>query len=109
MPAPHSWPPPNSVIFVTALCLMALIGEVIATAYPGLGNPTKIAFYSFLPVALWMMTIEQRQCRSTDRTHADHHERAINGSELRATVGHLRVSHFRHLACYQGVGTKGRT
>ena len=28
MPAPHSWPPPNSVIFVTALCLMALIGEV---------------------------------------------------------------------------------
>ena len=61
MPAPHSWPPPNSVIFVTALCLMALIGEVIATAYPGLGNPTKIAFYSFLPVALWMMTIEQRQ------------------------------------------------
>lgn len=61
MPAPLSWPPPNSVIFVTALCLMALIGEVIATAYPGLGNPTKIAFYSFLPVALWMMTIEQRQ------------------------------------------------
>lgn len=61
MPAPLSWPPPNSVLFVTALCLMALIGEVIATAYPGLGNPTKIAFYSFLPVALWMMTIEQRQ------------------------------------------------
>lgn len=61
MPAPLSWPPPNSVLFVTALCLMALIGDVIATAYPGLGNPTKIAFYSFLPVALWMMTIEQRQ------------------------------------------------
>lgn len=60
MPAPLSWPPPNSVLFATSLCLMALIGEVIATAYPGLGNPTKIAFYSFLPVALWMMTIEQR-------------------------------------------------
>ena len=61
MPAPLSWPPPNSVLFAASLCLMALIGEVIATAYPGLGNPTKIAFYSFLPVALWMMTIEQRQ------------------------------------------------
>jgi hypothetical protein len=55
------------------------------------------------------MAIEQRKSCSADRTHSDHHERASNGSELCATVGHLRVSHFRHLACHQGVGTKGRT
>lgn len=61
MPAPLSWPPPNSVLFAASICLMALVGEVIATAYPGLGNPTKTAFYSFLPVALWMMTLESRQ------------------------------------------------
>jgi len=67
MPAPVSWPPPNSVLFAASLCLMALIGEVIATAYPDLGNPTKMAFYSFLPVALWMMTAEQRRDARTIR------------------------------------------
>lgn len=61
MPAPLSWPPPNSVLFVAALCLMVLVGEIIATAWPNLGNPATIGFFSFLPVALWMMMLESRQ------------------------------------------------
>lgn len=68
MTAPLSWPPP-SLLFVTALCLMMLVGEVFATAFPGMGNPAKVAFYSFLPVALWMMTTEPRQ--QNDRTIGD--------------------------------------
>jgi len=49
------------VLFVAALCLMVLVGEIIATAWPNLGNPATIGFFSFLPVALWMMMLESRQ------------------------------------------------
>jgi hypothetical protein len=49
------------VLFVAALCLMVLVGEIIATAWPGLKNPATLGFFSFLPVALWMMMVESRQ------------------------------------------------
>lgn len=61
MPAPRSWLPPTSVRFVTALCLLMLVGEVFAAAFPGVGNPAKFAFYSFLPVALWMLVSERQR------------------------------------------------
>lgn len=61
MPAPRSWLPPISVRFVTALCLMMLVGEVVAAAFPSMGNPAKFAFYSFLPVGLWMLVSERQR------------------------------------------------
>jgi len=65
MPGPPSWIPPKPVRFAAALCVMMLVGEVFAAAFPGVGNPAKFAFYSFLPVALWMLVIErQRDART---------------------------------------------
>ena len=87
MPAPLSWPPPNSVIFVTALCLLMLVGEVFAAAFPGVGNPSKFAFSSFLPVALWMLVSErQRDVRTIGDLETRMHRleegvRAVGGAE----------------------------
>lgn len=67
MPAPLSWLPPNSVRFVTALCLLMLVGEVFAAAFAGVGNPATFAFYSFLPVALWMLVSERQHDAQTIR------------------------------------------
>lgn len=67
MPAPVSWPPPNSVLFAASLCLLLVVGELIAAAFPDIGNPSRLAFFCFLPVALWMMTAEQRRDARTIR------------------------------------------
>ena len=61
MPASPSWMPPHSVLFAIALCLMMVGGDVFAEAVPRIGNPAKFAFYSFLPVALWMMAGERQR------------------------------------------------
>lgn len=52
MPASPSWMPPHSVLFAIALCLMMVAGDVFAEAVPRIGNPAKLAFYSFLPMSL---------------------------------------------------------
>jgi len=39
MPTPASWLPSNSVLFATALCLMMVVGEVVAAGFPVSGTP----------------------------------------------------------------------
>jgi hypothetical protein len=59
-----AWQPLPAVLFAGFLCLLMLGGEV---ATGGTGNPMAVAFYSFFPVALWMIANRQQGDAQTIR------------------------------------------
>ena len=52
------WTPPKPVAFAWLLCVLMLGGEIVSGASQ---NPMAIAFYSFLPAALWMISQERKR------------------------------------------------
>ena len=54
----NDWTPPKPVAFAWLLCVLMLGGEIVSGASQ---NPMAIAFYSFLPAALWMISQERKR------------------------------------------------
>ena len=54
----NDWTPPKPVAFAWLLCVLMLGGEIVSGASE---NPMAIAFYSFLPAALWMISQERKR------------------------------------------------
>ena len=54
----NDWTPPKPVAFAWLLCVLMLAGEIVSGASQ---NPMAIAFYSFLPAALWMISQERKR------------------------------------------------
>lgn len=58
----NDWTPSKPVAFAWLLCVLMLGGEIVSGAYQ---NPMAIAFYSFLPAALWMISQERKRDAQT--------------------------------------------
>ncbi len=54
----NDWTPPKPVAFAWLLCVLMLGGEIVSGASQ---NPMAIAFYAFLPAALWMISQERKR------------------------------------------------
>ena len=54
----NDWTPPKPVAFAWLLCVLMLGGEIVSGASQ---IPMAIAFYSFLPAALWMISQERKR------------------------------------------------
>ena len=54
----NDWTAPKPVAFAWLLCVLMLGGEIVSGASQ---NPMAIAFYSFLPAALWMISQERKR------------------------------------------------
>jgi hypothetical protein len=58
----HALRPSRPVAFMTVLCLLMLVGELVGEmVFSGRGNPMAVAFYCFLPVVFWMIADKQKR------------------------------------------------